>query len=155
MDNEFRKSTLSISTDNSQLDMDVVHDFLKRAYWSEGIPREIVEQGIKHSLCFGVYDHERQIGFGRVITDYATFGYICDVFIVEEYQGRGIGAWMMSCIMNHPRLQGFRRWHLLTRDAHALYRQCGFTELKDPGQHMEIANPDLYKGLYMNRESHA
>jgi GNAT superfamily N-acetyltransferase len=147
MHEDFRKGTLCISTDPARLDLELIHHVLSHAYWSEGIPRSIVEQGVRHSLCFGVYDGERQIGFARVITDYTTFGYLCDVFVLEEYRGKGVGTWLMSCIMNHPRLQGFRRWHLLTRDAHELYRKFGFTEVQNPERHMEIAHPDIYKGL--------
>lgn len=144
MYHEFKREGLTISTDPSKLDIDVIHNFLTHAYWSEGIPRTVIERATRHSLCFGVYDHS-QIGFARVITDYTTFGYLCDVFVLGQYRGKGIGTWLIECVMSHPELQGFRRWGLLTRDAHDLYRKFGFTELRDPSRHMEIANPDIYK----------
>lgn len=144
MHHELKKNGFTISTDPSKLDIAMIHGFLSRAYWSEGIPKDIIERAITHSLCFGVYD-TRQIGFARVITDYTTFGYLCDVFILESYRGKGLGTCLMECVMSHPELQGFRRWSLATRDAHDLYRKSGFTELRIPSRHMEIANPDIYK----------
>ena len=141
---EFKRDGLTISTDPSKLDIGMIHDFLSHAYWSEEIPRELVERAIKHSLCFGVYS-DRQIGLARVVTDHATFGYLCDVFVLEEFRGKGIGTWLMECVMSYPELQGFRRWILLTRDAHALYRKFGFTDLKNPARYMEIGIPDIYK----------
>jgi N-acetylglutamate synthase-like GNAT family acetyltransferase len=144
MYHEFARGGLTISTDPAKLDIDMIHTFLSHAYWSEGIPRTVIERAIMHSLCFGVYDTS-QIGFARVVTDYATFGYLCDVFVAEQYRGKGVGTWLMECVMSHPDLQGFRRWSLLTRDAHNLYRKCGFTDLLMPSRHMEVAKPDIYK----------
>ena len=141
---EYTRDGFTISTDPSRLDIDMIHQFLSHAYWSEEIPRELVERAIDHSLCFGVY-RGRQVGLARVITDYATFGYLCDVFVLEEFRGKGIGTWLMECVMSHPDLQGFRRWILLTRDAHALYRKFGFSDLKNPARYMEIGIPDIYK----------
>ena len=134
---EFKKDKFTISDDISRLDIDAICDFLSRAYWADKRPRHLIERSIKHSLNFGVYDGERQIGFARVVTDHATFAYLCDVFIHEEYRGQSLGKWMMECIMTHPDLQGLRRWSLATRDAHGLYQQFGFTELSDPSLWME------------------
>jgi GNAT superfamily N-acetyltransferase len=144
---EQRKDNFLISTDPAKIDLDAVHAYLVRSYWAEGIPREVVERSIKGSLCFGVYDGTKQIGFARVITDRATYAYIGDVYILEEYRGKGLSKWLMSCIKAHPDLQGLRRWALATRDAHGLYKQFGFTELKAPERWMEIANPGIYKKL--------
>lgn len=141
MSSEFQKDQFTISTDPAKLDLDVIYGYLSRSYWAAGRPRETVEKSIKHSLCFGVYDGSKQIGFARVITDFATFAYLADVFILEEYQGQGLGKWLVSVIMGHPDLQGLRRWSLATRDAHELYRQYGFTELKTPDRWMEIFRP--------------
>ena len=141
---QFRDNFL-ISTDPSKIDLDAVHAYLVRSYWAEGIPREVVERSIKWSLCFGVYDGTKQIGFARVITDRATYAYIGDVYILEEYRGKGLSKWLMSCIKAHPDLQGLRRWALATRDAHGLYRQFGFADLKAPEKWMEITNSGIYK----------
>ena len=134
---EFTKDKFTISDDVSRLDIDAICDFLSRAYWADKRPRHLIERSIEHSLNFGVYDGERQIGFARVVTDQATFAYLCDVFIHEEYRGQALGKWMMECIMAHPNLQKLRRWSLATRDAHGLYQQFGFTELSDPSLWME------------------
>ena len=134
---EFKKDKFMISDDISRLDIEAICDFLSRAYWADKRPRHLIARSIKHSLNFGVYDGERQIGFARVVTDHATFAYLCDVFIHEEYRGHSLGKWMMECVMAHPDLQGLRRWSLATRDAHGLYQQFGFTELSDPSLWME------------------
>ena len=134
---EFKKDKFTISDDVSRLNIDAICDFLSRAYWADKRPRRLIERSIKHSLNFGVYDGERQIGFARVVTDHSTFAYLCDVFIREEYRGHSLGKWMMECVMAHPDLQGLRRWSLATRDAHGLYQQFGFTELSDPSLWME------------------
>ena len=134
-----------ISTDPARLNLDVIHGFLSRAYWSKNIPRSIVERAVRNSLCFGVYADGEQVGFARVITDRATFAYIADVFIVETHRGRGFSKFMMGAIKAHPDLQGLRRWSLATRDAHGLYSQFGFTPLKMPERHMEILDLAIYK----------
>jgi GNAT superfamily N-acetyltransferase len=134
---EFKKKQFIISDDSSRLDVDVVCDFLSRAYWADKRPRHVIEKSIQHSLCFGVYDGDRQIGFSRVVTDYSVFAYLCDVFIHEDYRGQALGKWMMECILSHPELQGLCRWCLVTRDAHGLYSQSGFAELNDPSRWME------------------
>jgi N-acetylglutamate synthase-like GNAT family acetyltransferase len=134
-----------ISTDRAKLDVDTIHRFLTRSYWAEGIPRDTVVRSIENSLCFGVYSGSEQVGFARVISDYATFAYIADVFILEPYRERGLGKELIASVMAHPELQGLRRWSLGTRDAHGLYAQFGFTRVENPSRTMmEIANPDVY-----------
>jgi N-acetylglutamate synthase-like GNAT family acetyltransferase len=134
-----------ISTDRSKLDIDVIHRFLARSYWAAGIPRATVIRAIENSLCFGVYDGAEQVGFARVISDFATYAYIADVFILEPYRERGLGKELMASIMAHPELQGLRRWSLGTRDAHGLYAQFGFKPVDNPSPiMMEIVNPEIY-----------
>lgn len=140
------RNRFSISTDKSKLDLDVIHNFLSsNSYWAENIPLSVVQKCIENSFCFGVYEGEKQVGFARVITDYSTFAYFSDVFILEEYRGLGLGMWLIETMMSHPELQGLRRWMLATKDAHWLYRQFGFEELKTPEWFMEICNPNIYK----------
>lgn len=134
---EYKRAPFTISDDLARLDMDAICDFLSRAYWADKRPRDVIERSIQYSLNFGVYDGIRQIGFARVVTDRAIFAYLCDVFIHEDYRGQALGKWMMECVMAHPDLQGMRRWCLLTRDAHGLYSQFGFTELADASRWME------------------
>jgi GNAT superfamily N-acetyltransferase len=142
----FEKDGFTISTDPKKLDLLAIHDYLThRSYWSEGIPFEIMQRSFEHSLCFGVYENNQQVGFARVITDRTTFAYLADVFILEPYRGRGLSKWLLQCIMRHPDLQGLRRWGLVTRDAHGLYAQFGFTSLKHPEWMMEISHPEIYK----------
>lgn len=138
---EYKRDPFIISDDPSKLDLDAICDFLSRAYWAEKRPREVIEKSIRFSLNFGVYDGDRQVGFARVITDYATFAYLCDVFIHEEYRGHALGKWLMESILAHPNLQGLRRWSLATRDAHGLYKQFGFVELSNPASWMEKFDP--------------
>jgi GNAT superfamily N-acetyltransferase len=143
---EHQQDGFTVSTDPARLDLDAVHAALTEAYWSAGIPRDIVERALQDSLCFGLYAPDgRQIGLARVITDRATFAYLCDVYVLPAFRGRGLGKLLMSRVMAHPDLQGLRRFSLVTRDAHELYRQLGFTEIKNPDRHMEIVRPDLYK----------
>lgn len=137
----WQKEEFSITTDKTKLQVERIYAYLSRSYWATGRSKEIVERSIQHSLCFGLFHINEQIGFARVITDYATFAYLCDVYVIEEYQGKGLGKWLMSVVMSHPDLQGLRRWSLATRDAHGLYRQYGFTALKSPEKWMEIFNP--------------
>lgn len=135
-----------ISTDPARLDLNAIHAFLTNCYWAKGIPRELVERSIKHSLCFGIYHVSGgQVGFARVISDFASIAYLGDVFVLEPYRGRGLSKWMMECIMQHPDLQGLRRWILLTRDAHDLYAKFGFTPLKSADRYMELHRPDVYE----------
>jgi GNAT superfamily N-acetyltransferase len=142
---EYRKGEFSISTDRERLDLNVVHGFLTDCYWAKGISREIVTRSIENSLCFGLYADRKQVGFARVISDYATYAYIGDVFVLESFRGRGLGKWMMECIMQHPELQGLRRWSLVTRDGQGLYSQFGFEPLKKPQNYMERHRPDVYQ----------
>jgi GNAT superfamily N-acetyltransferase len=145
---EAKHDGYTISTDPDRLDISTIHRFLStEAYWCPGIPLVVVEKAIAHSLCFGLYDDRsnRQVGFARIITDYATYAYLCDVFILSEYRGHGLGKWLVGCIRGHPHLQGLRRWSLATRDAHSLYAQFGFQPVTNPERLMIIADPDVYK----------
>jgi GNAT superfamily N-acetyltransferase len=139
--------SIFIATDPGQMDVDAVQAYLTRSYWAEGIPREVVAKSLERSLCFGLFDGSRQIGFARVVTDRSTFAYLCDVYVLEDYRGRGLGKRLMKAVCAHPDLQGLRRFVLVTRDAHGLYDQFGFTPLKDPSRYMEIARPGIYKDL--------
>ena len=134
-----------ITTDPARIDVAAVHGFLTASYWAQGIPEETVRKSIEHSLCFGIYHGPRQVGFARAITDYATFAYLADVFVLEEFRGRGLGVWLMECVMAHPELAGLRRWSLVTRDAHELYRKFGFRELAAPESWMETHRPGIYR----------
>ena len=142
---DWRRGTYSVSTDPERLDRSAIHEFLRHSYWADGIPREIVDRSIRNSLPFGLFEGDTLIGFARVITDYATFAYVADVFVLPTHRGRGLAVWLMEVVRAHPQLQGLRRWVLATRDAHALYRKTGFTELKDPGRFMEIVDRDVYR----------
>lgn len=145
---EASRDKIVVSTDPARLDLGVIHGYLVRSYWSKGIPRETVAQAIENSLCFGAYDPAgSQVGFARTITDFATFAYLADVFVLESHQGQGIGKLLMECIKRHPELQRLRRWTLSTKDAHALYAQFGFTALNWPDRYMEIFRPDIYETL--------
>ena len=133
-----------VDSNPAKLDMDVIHDFLANCYWSRGISRELLERAIRNSLCFGVYEDDRQVGFARVVTDQATFAYLADVFVLESHRGRGIAKQLVAAIAADPRLQGLRRWVLVTRDAHLLYEKFGFKPLAAPDRFMELHNPDVY-----------
>jgi N-acetylglutamate synthase-like GNAT family acetyltransferase len=139
--------TIAISADKSKLNIDFIHAELAQKYWSAGIPRAVVETSIENSLCFGVYLEKsgQQIGFARVITDCATFAYIADVFIQDAFQGRGYAKRLIADIKAHPQLSGLRRWMLITRDAHGLYKQFGFSALAHPERAMEQTNPGIYQ----------
>ena len=162
---EHRQGAFLISTDPARLDLDVIHNFLTNCYWAKGISKDVVARSIEHSLCFGIYDcsgetthvsqrqrdlgrprsEAYQVGFARVISDFATIAYLGDVFVLESHCGRGLGKWMTECILRHPALQRLRRWILLTRDAHELYAKVGFTPLKAPERYMELHRPDVYE----------
>jgi GNAT superfamily N-acetyltransferase len=142
---DFTKDRFYISTEKEKMDIDLVHSFLTRSYWAEGISKEIVQRSIDGALCFGVFYQKKQIGFARMITDKATFAYLADVFIIEEYRGLGLSKWLMEVIMSYPGLQGLRRMMLATRDAHELYKKFGFTPLNNVDRWMHIHNPDVYK----------
>lgn len=139
------KGNYTISTDKSLLDTDVINGYLSRSYWAEDIPRETVEKAITNSLCFGVYRNGNQIGFARVISDYTTFAYLADVFILEEERGKGLSKWLVECILKHEQLQGLRNFCLLTRDAHSLYEKFGFKVLEKPQNFMAIKTDNFYK----------
>lgn len=135
-----------ISTDREKLDVPLIHSFLcNDTYWAKGIPFSTVERSLQHSLCFGLYHEQQQIGFARVITDYTTFAYLADVFIIPAYRGQGLSKWLVKTILSHPELQGLRRWILATADAHGLYTRFGFTPLPHPERFMQIHFPDVYK----------
>ena len=142
---EDHRANFTVSTDPVKLDLAAIHDFLTHCYWAEGIPLEVVKRAIGHSLCFGLYERQRQIGLARVISDYTTYAYLCDVYVLEEYRGKGLGTWLMECVIRHPDLQGLRRFTLLTRDAHGLYKKFGFAPMKDPSRYMEIHVANIYK----------
>ena len=136
-----------ISTDPARLDMDFVHRELSRSYWSPGVSREIVERAAANSIVFGVYrETGAQVGFARLITDSATFAYLCDVVITQTERGKGLGRWLNECLVAHPQLQGLRRWVLATRDAQGLYRKTGWAPLKAPERFMERHFPSPVKG---------
>jgi len=143
---DYTRDQFTISTDKSRLDLAAIHQFLTNSYWATGIPMEIVQKAVEHSLCFGVYEGTAQVGFARVITDYTTFAYLADVFVLESHRGQGLSKWLVSCIISHPELQGLRRFMLATRDAHELYRNyAGFQNLSAPERWMEIARPNIYQ----------
>ncbi len=135
-----------ISDDAARLDLIAMHAYLHRAYWSEHIPMDIVERAVRGSLCVGAYDGSgRQVGLARFISDYATFCYVCDVYVLEEHRGQGLSKAMMAMGMRHPKLQGLRRWNLVTHDAHGLYELFGFTAPTHVERYMERVVPEIYK----------
>ena len=138
LQHERRNETL-LSTDKSKLDITTIHNFLKASYWAKDVPISVVEKSISNSLCFGVYELDKQIGFARVISDYATFACLFDVFILEAYRGQGLVKWLIKSILEHSALQNLRTWLLLTADAHELYRQFGFKSLPLPERLMILS----------------
>jgi GNAT superfamily N-acetyltransferase len=142
---DLQRDGYCITTDPDRLDVDAVHAYLIRSYWAAGIPREIVTRAMRGSLCFGLFQGTEQVGFARVITDRATFAYLCDVYVLEQHRGRGLGKWLIGAIVAHPELLGLRRFVLATRDAHGLYAQHGFEPLARPEIFMEIVRPDVYR----------
>ena len=147
MSHEWPRPPFLVSTDAAKFDLDVIHGYLARSYWSPQIPRDLVARAIDKSLGFGLYHDGAQIGFARVISDYATFAYLADVFVLEEWRGRGLSKFMMECIKSHPDLQHLRRWMLATADAHGLYAQFGFEPLSKPERMMEITDPEIYQRM--------
>ncbi len=142
MAHEWQRGEYLISTDNARLGLEVIHDYLAReSYWAKGRSMETIRRSIENSVAFGLYKGAEQVGFARVITDYATFAWLADVFILDSARGQGLGKWLMEVILAHPGLQGFRRWILATKDAHELYRRFGFVELKRPERWMERHDP--------------
>jgi GNAT superfamily N-acetyltransferase len=149
MHHVWERPEFEISTNPSFLDLPRIHRFLTASYWALGIPLPIVEKSIRGSLPFGIYRIEgksrEQVGFARVVTDFATFGYLGDVYVETDFRGRGLSKWLMSCVMEHPELQELRRFCLGTRDAHSLYTRFGFEAIKQPENWMEIRAPDIYQ----------
>ena len=143
---EWTRDNFTVTDDPARLDRDVIWRFLSSSYWAKNISAATVDRSLRNSLCFTLLDGARQIGFARVISDRATIAYLGDVFVLPEYRGRGLGKWLIGCVTSHPELQGLRRWILGTRDAHDLYRQFGFTPLKDPARFMELHDPNVYGG---------
>ena len=142
---EWQQDEFTVSTDPARLDVAAIHRFLTASYWATGIPYEVVARSLQHSLCFGVYHGREQIGLARIITDRATYAYLCDVYILEAWRGRGLAKWLMACVGAHPELQGLRRLNLVTRDAHPLYRQFGFVTPDRPEGYMEKLDREVYK----------
>lgn len=141
-DDALIKKGYKISTDQELLDLNMIYNYLSNeSYWSQGISKEKVKQSIENSMCFGVYKDDKQVGLARVITDKATFAYICDVFVLDEYRGNGLSKWLLQTILSHPELQGLKRWTLATLDAHGLYKQFGFAPLGNPDRWMDIFTP--------------
>jgi len=144
MANEWQRDDYLISDDPARLDLGFIHRFLStESYWAQGRPVEIVQRSVDNSLPFGLFRGEEQIGFARVVTDYATFAWVADVFVIAEFRGRGLAKWLVEVILSHPQLQGFRRWVLATKDAHELYRRFGFRDLHRPERWMERPDPGM------------
>ena len=141
---ERRRGDLLVSTDRARLDLDLIHSVLATTYWASGVPRDVVVRAIAGSIAFGLYEHGRQVGFARVISDMATYAYLADVFVVEECRGRSLGDWLVESIRLHPQLQGLRRFALITRDAGPLYARHGFVAPPEPSGYMEIVDRDVY-----------
>jgi GNAT superfamily N-acetyltransferase len=135
----------AVSTDPTRLDLAAVHRYLAASYWSPGLPMDVLTRAVAGSICFGLYRGAEQVGFARVITDRATFAYLCDVYVLDAHRGRGLGRWLMEVVLEHPALQGLRRFVLVTRDAHGLYERFGFRPLARPEGYMEIHRPDVYE----------
>ena len=145
---ETTKGQYWITTDPKKLDLDAIHEFLSRSFWAEGIPKETMAKAVANSLCFGLFDGDAQVGFARVVTDRATYAYLCDVYVLETHRGRDLGKWLIETVMAHPDLQGLRRFQLVTRDAHGLYSRHGFDTPVNPDRHMEI----FKHGMYLERK---
>jgi N-acetylglutamate synthase-like GNAT family acetyltransferase len=145
---EYQKNGFTISTNPDLLDIDVIHDFVTKSYWARGIPKELVIKSIRHSFCFGLYDQGIQIGFARLISDYTTEAKLCEIFIVEPYQGRGLGKWLIESVISCPKLQGIRTLSLGTRDGHEFYKKVGFHVVGECPNRMQI----LYKRPWYIRE---
>jgi len=141
----YDRGDYTISTDPDRLDVCAVHRYLSASYWADGFPFALVERSLRHSLSFGLYASEGQVGLARVITDETTFAYLCDVYVLPEHRGRGLGRWMIECVMGSPRLRGLRRWLLVTRNAQGLYQPMGSGPLSNPAGVMEIVRPDIYR----------
>ena len=141
---KWQQGEFTVSDAHASLDVAAIHAFLQESYWARGIPRATVERALAHSLCFGLFHRDTQVGFCRAVTDRATFAYLADVFVLECWRGRGLGQWLIACVLAHPELQGLCRWMLVTLDAQGLYRQHGFVPVRNPEGVMEIADADIY-----------
>ena len=141
----YQKDDYLLTTDVSKMDVSAIHDFLcNESYWSKNIPFERVKKAVHHSLNFGVFHSGKQVGYARVISDYSTIAYLGDVYILNNFRGKGLSKWLMESVMNHPELQGLRRWILLTGDAHELYKKYGWATIHKPELWMEKHQPDVY-----------
>lgn len=144
MSNEWQRGDYTISISREKLNIETIHKFIStESYWGIGRPIEVVQKSVDNSFPFGIYKGDEMVGFARVVTDYATFAWIADVFVLSEHRGKGLSKWLMEVILNHPELQGFRRWVLATKDAQGLYSQFGFQELKRPERWMERFDPNM------------
>ncbi len=142
---EYQRQEYTISTDKARLDVNLVHGFLStESYWAKGIPLEVVQKELENSLCFGVYHGQEQVGFGRIVTDYAAIAYLADIFILPAERGKGLGKWLIAAMLQHPDLQVLRAWLLTTKDAQGLYAQYGFQPIKHPENQMELRFPNRY-----------
>ena len=134
---EYTNGEYSVSTEQRHADVDVIHKFLsEESYWAKERPKETVERAVRNSLCFSLLRQEKLVGFARVITDYATFSYICDLFVLPDYRRKGLGKWLVECILDYTQQQGLKRWLLATSDAHGLYAQYGFSPLEGSEYYM-------------------
>lgn len=145
MIHEVANGDVVASDDPDRIDFAVLHGFLTHSYWAQDIPRDLVEKSVSNSCSMGLYTDELMIGFARAVTDYATFAYLGDVFVEETWRGRGFGLFISRCVVEHPRLQGLRRWILSTKDAHGVYAKLGFGPLANPDAIMTIHDPDIYR----------
>lgn len=142
----WQRDEYEVSDERARLDLAAIHRYLSgESYWAAGISEALVARAIANSLCFGLYRGGLQVGFARVVTDRATYAYLCDVFVEGGHRGRGLGKWLVRCVLEHPDLQGLRRINLMTRDAHDLYRPFGFRAMPDASRYLEIHRPDVYK----------
>jgi ribosomal protein S18 acetylase RimI-like enzyme len=150
---EYHQGNYWISTDPARFDLGVIHGFLQHSYWSPGIPREIVAAAVRNSYCFGLFDQDQQIGFLRVVTDFASVAYIADVFVLPHYRGQGLGTWLIECVTTCPPLHRVRNFLLATRDAHELYRKVGFETIQNPERWMIHPRPPAWRRPEMIIES--
>ena len=142
---EWLRDEFTVTCDSNRMDRELVSTFLASTYWARNIPHSTVDKSMDGSMCFALLEADRQIGFARVITDRVTIAFLADVFVLREHRARGLGTWLIECVLKHPELQGLRRWILVTRDAHELYRKFGFQPLARPEGFMELHNPDVYR----------
>lgn len=145
MSYEVEKEGAVASDDQSRIDFETLHGFLTETYWARGIPRSIVEKSVRNSLSMGLYVDNQMIGFARAVTDYTTFAYLEDVFVLDNWRGKGLGVWIAQCLIAHPALRSIKLWMLGTKDAHGVYEKLGFGPLEDPSRIMIINDPDPYR----------